>query len=284
LAINDSRRSPVTDENPFELREQQEKPESHVYRSSTGRQFLCATERKARPKNRTVSINEIVVGLGNVIPLWAPNTILYWRFNEASFRKFAKPQAAKRRIGELFDRAVALWGDAAPVRFQYQEDGWDFDVALRNSDDCDERGCTLARAFFPAIARDRITIYPRMLQQDEAEQVETMVHELGHVFGLRHFFANVSETRLPSEIFGTHAEFSIMNYGAKSVLTDADRTDLRELYRRAWNGELTAINGTRIQLMQPLSALAPDAPGSPNPPAGAGSMADTRPAPSPAPA
>jgi hypothetical protein len=95
-----------------------------------------------------------------------------------------------------------------------------------------------------------------MFEQDAEEQVETLIHEFGHVFGLRHFFAPVSETAWASEIFGTHNKFSIMNYGEDSVLTEADLNDLTDLYERAWSGELTEINGTPIRFVQPYSALA----------------------------
>lgn len=244
----------MASDDPFALSGQHRNPEAHLFEVGDGRTVRCATERKSKPKNRKSNPNKIVVGLGNVIPLWASGVTLYWRFDEGSLRAFANPAAAKRRIRELLDRAIAAWGDAAPTRFEYREDGWDFLVELRNADDCDDQGCVLASAFFPATARDRLTIYPQMLAQVESEQVETLIHELGHVFGLRHFFAKVSEVRVPSEVFGTHSDFSIMNYGARSVLTDADRNDLRELYRRTHSGELTAINGTRIQLMKPLSA------------------------------
>lgn len=245
----------MADGGAFELRQEERARDAHVFTTGKGRPVVCATEKKGRAKNRNVNLNEIVVGLGNAIPLWESDVTLYWRFDEQSFSAFANPAAAKARIRELLDAAIAKWGDAAPVRFEYREDGWDFDIDLRNSDDCDASGCVLASAFFPAMARDRLTIYPQMLAQDEDEQVETLIHELGHVFGLRHFFANVSETRLPSEIFGTHAKFSIMNYGAPSVLTDADLNDLRELYRLARSRELTAINGTPIRLMRPISAF-----------------------------
>jgi hypothetical protein len=53
-----------------------------------------------------------------------------------------------------------------------------------------------------------------------------------------------------------------MNYGAKSVLTEADLRDLTELYRLAWSGQLPQINGTPVRLVRPYSALAdPCAPG-----------------------
>jgi len=47
------------------------------------------------------------------------------------------------------------------------------------------------------------------------------------------------ETGFPSRPFGEQAKFTIMNYGADSELTDADRSDLKALYaslrrRRRW--------------------------------------------------
>lgn len=253
----------TTERNPFLLVEAPEpeyapdKASVHVYgklKDGEGR-VLCVTEDVGEPKNRNVRRNEIVVGLGNQIPLWESNATLYWRFNPRSFRAFADPAAAKARVRTLFDKAVDLWEDARPVNFVERAQGWDFEIVLRSSPDCSAFGCVLASAFFPDGGRHKLTIYPTMFDQDEEEQVETMVHELGHVFGLRHFFAKVSETQLPAEIFGTHVEFSIMNYGSPSILTEADRRDLKTLYQLARSGELRAINGTPIRLVRPFSAL-----------------------------
>ena len=108
--------------------------------------------------------------------------------------------------------------------------------------------------FFPDAGRHELVIYPRMFTQSRKEQVDTMIHEIGHTFGLRHFFANVSETAFPSEIFGKHSRFSIMNYGSLSELTDDDKDDLKRLYKMVWSEELKEINGTKIELMQPFSS------------------------------
>ena len=56
-------------------------------------------------------------------------------------------------------------------------------------------------------------------------------------------------------IFGEHKPFSIMNYGGLSELTDTDRSDLKKLYRSAWDGDLTNINGTPIKLVRPFHSL-----------------------------
>jgi hypothetical protein len=70
----------------------------------------------------------------------------------------------------------------------------------------------------------------------------------------------VSETAWPSEVFGTHKPFSIMNYGSQSELTDYDKADLNRLYQAAWSGELTNINGTPIRFVKPFSMTEIDQP------------------------
>ena len=144
------------------------------------------------------------------------------------------------------------WGTAAPIKFTKDEDVWDFEVVVKQADDCDRSGCVLASAFFPDAGQHELVLYPKMFAQDRKEQLETLIHELGHVFGLRHFFAQVSETAWPSEIFGKHNKFSIMNYGTASVLTDEDKADLGTLYQRAWAGQLTEVNGTQIRFVTPF--------------------------------
>ena len=53
-----------------------------------------------------------------------------------------------------------------------------------------------------------------------------------------------------------HNRFTIMNYGADSVVTEADRADLKALYEQAWSGALKQINGTLIKFFKPYSAAA----------------------------
>ncbi len=43
-----------------------------------------------------------------------------------------------------------------------------------------------------------------------------------------------------------------MNYGNKSILTKEDKRDLKLLYQKAWNRELTSINNTPIYLVKPF--------------------------------
>jgi hypothetical protein len=144
------------------------------------------------------------------------------------------------------------WSDAAPVKFAQRDDAWDFEIVVRQADRCNINGCVLASAFFPDAGRHELRIYPRMFTQSPKEQLDTLIHEIGHTFGLRHFFATISETAWPAVVFGTHRSFSIMNYGSQSELTDEDKADLKRLYQTAWSGELTEINRTPIRFVKPF--------------------------------
>ena len=243
---------------PFVLLEGDESTsaaESRIH--SLGKGIVCVTESRGYKTPQGMSPAEIVVNVSEgFIPLWARGTILRWRFQERSLTRFANPTAAKDAIRQLFGEAVLAWGVASPIKFTEDVDVWDFEIVVRQGDECSPSGCVLASAFFPDSGRHELVIYPRMFTETRQEQVETLVHEIGHIYGLRHFFAQVSERAWPSEIFGTHSKFSIMNYGELSMLTPNDTNDLDQLYQSAWSGILTKINGTPIRLVTPFHTLA----------------------------
>ena len=230
------------------------KSEIHVLRDG----IVCGTDSRGHEAPNDLNPFELAVDASEgFIPLWDQGVTLRWRFQQRSLEVFEDPAAAAAEIRQLLGEAILAWGDAAPVRFANREDKWDFEIAVRSVDDCSPNGCVLASAFFPDTGRHELIIYPRMFTQPREEQVETLVHEIGHAFGLRHFFAVVSEKAWPAQIFGQHRPFSIMNYGDMSQLTDVDKSDLSTLYGRAWSGDLTQINGTPIRLVKPFSSLAP---------------------------
>lgn len=244
--------------NPFRLQNASEAGRDaardvHVF----GNRVVCDTESRGFATPRGRSPLEIVVDASEgFVPLWATSVTLRWRFRESSMKVFKNPASAKTAIRKLLGDALLAWGNAAPIKFAERDDAWDFEVVMRKSKDCDVNGCVLASAFFPDAGRHKLTLYPSMFEESHKEQVDTLVHEIGHVFGLRHFFASVSETEWPSQIFGTHKPFTIMNYGSKSRLTTDDKDDLRRLYQLAWKGELTQINGTPIRFVKPFHATA----------------------------
>ena len=221
---------------------------AHVF----GKGYRCSTDEigYSTPKNKGPA-DLVLDASEGFIPLWAKDVTLRWRFNEVSFRQFSDPTAAKAAIRSLMGKALLLWEDAVPIKFTEAADAWDFEVNVKAGDDCNISGCTLASAFFPDQGRHQLFIYPKSFEQSEAEQIDTLAHEFGHVFGLRHFFAKIAEKEWASVIFGKHRPFSIMNYGDKSTMTKQDRKDLKTLYAKVWSKELTEINGTKIRLVRP---------------------------------
>jgi hypothetical protein len=226
-----------------------QKGRAHVY----GKGIRCKTDAlgHATPEGRG-PLDLVVNASEGFIPLWAKGMTLRWRFQQESLSGLVDPEAAKAAVRVVLGKALLAWGDAVPIKFAERRDAWDFEIAIRNADDCNVNGCVLAQAFFPDAGRHELVIYPKTFEESPKEQVDTLAHELGHVFGLRHFFAKVSEQAWPSEIFGKHRPFSIMNYGAQSELTAADKSDLKRLYAAAWNGTLTQINQTPIRLFRPF--------------------------------
>ena len=223
---------------------------THIYHGGA----RCETDSLGLPTPQGRSPLELVLDATNgFIPLWDENVTLNWRFQEQSLVVFRDPVAVKEYVRKLFGEALMAWGPAVPVRFSEKREPWDFEIVVRAEDSCNPAGCTLARAFFPDSGQHDLVLYPRMFGQVDEEQKETLSHELGHVFGLRHFFAQVSEQAFPSVIFGKHKKFSIMNYGPQSTLTKTDIKDLSRLYEQVWSGDLTEINGTPIRLMRPFS-------------------------------
>ncbi|WP_299215700.1 matrixin family metalloprotease [uncultured Aquimarina sp.] len=236
------------DNNPFAPAESN----IHLYGKSS---IKCETDSRgyATPKDRDPA--EIVVDASEgFIPLWKKDVNLRWRFNPSLYNFFQYPDQAMDGIRTLLSKGIREWGDAAPIRFSERNDAWDFEIIVKK-DNCDHRGCTLASAFFPDGGRHQLVIYPQMFLQSEQEQIETMAHELGHIFGLRHFFAEISEAAYPSIKFGAHKPFTIMNYGPESKMTANDRKDLKALYEKVWSGELTEINRTRIVTFWPYHYL-----------------------------
>lgn len=214
--------------------------------------FVCQTDSRGYPTPNGSSEDELVLQASEgFVALWAHGVTLRWRFDESALEYHSDPAGMRSTVRRLFHEAVAAWDDACPIRFTESDDAYDFEISVRHQDRCSSAGCTLARAFFPDAGRHELVIYPKMFEQDEREQVETLIHELGHVFGLRHFFAVVYEGAFPSVIFGTHDKFTIMNYGAESRLTETDKADLKRLYEAVWSGRLTEINGTPIRLFRP---------------------------------
>jgi len=225
----------------------------------SSRRYRCATDVSIPgPKTKKPGVPGIaeirVDSTDGFIPLWAEGQYLRWGFDIESFDVFEDPVYAMQKVKEFIDAALEAWG-WQPITFVYQENDTDFRVVMKSQKDCDQYGCVLASAFFPSSNQDRVFLYPTLFEQDTTEIVNTLEHEIGHIFGLRHYFAGTLESDSPSELFGEDAEQSIMNYGTLSVMTDADRSDLQRLYEEAWSKQLTHLNNAEIRFIYPYRTI-----------------------------
>ncbi|KAH7054922.1 peptidase M10A and M12B matrixin and adamalysin [Linnemannia elongata] len=240
---------PTSQETPFPV---------HLYKKGSRK---CVTDSigqtTPKGKSETALVLDAVPGF---IPLWDVNVTLYYRFQERSLQKYTSDATAtKQVIRDRLTEALQRWGSAVPVRFMENNAIWDFEIAMR----ADEDGI-LASSFFPDGGQHELVIYPAMFDQPDDEQIDTLIHELGHVFGLRHFFAPAREKAFPYELWGQQSEFSIMNYEdlttptqEESILTRRDKYDLTKLYDLVWSRKLRQINGTPIVLFKPFHSNMP---------------------------
>ncbi|WP_226646710.1 matrix metalloproteinase-11 [Microbulbifer variabilis] len=166
---------------------------------------VCVTDKVGYPVLENRSPLDLVLHSGEgYISLWGKNVTLRWKFDEESLRYFKKPDEVKDYIRALLGEALLKWGDASPVKFNENPNVWDFKIRVESVEICSVVGCTLSRAFFPNPGRNELVLFPTMFEQNRKEQVDTMIHELGHIFELRHFFADLKEKAWHSVIYGVH--------------------------------------------------------------------------------
>jgi hypothetical protein len=166
-----------------------------------------------------------------VVPVWAQGQTLTWKYSvDAAFDKISKS-----KFEDWLKQALAAWGDSAPVQVEGPKDSddTDFTVVLYNDFFRYQGGYVLGQAFFPNTESKVFHIWPA--PEGVGNYVSTIEHELGHVFGLRHWFG-MQEGNVVYFRFDENDPVSIMNYGRDSKLTAKDKKDLKAFYHAIWSG------------------------------------------------
>jgi len=214
-----------------------------------GDAHICVTE-KAESFNKLVL--NVEAGRRKFVKLWAQGVTLRWRYAAGSVTTGAVSPAA---FESAFKTAYSKWING-PVKIEGPVTGdYDFEVKLDEkdypvfNDDGSLRGYVLASAFFPSSPQDErvFHVYPRSV----SSLVSTLEHEIGHVFGLRHYFG-LSEGGVAYFRHDSLNPQSIMNYGANSVLTAKDISDLRDLYQQVWSRTLTYVKDVETRVKVPI--------------------------------
>ncbi|KAI8623578.1 hypothetical protein F5Y19DRAFT_457969 [Xylariaceae sp. FL1651] len=169
------------------------------------------------------------IGWNDVIPRWKTGSILTFNGDRGSFlcdqdyqvACNALTQAAKRWNGEI-SRHVTL----KPVE---EHEPAVFQLVYRQ-DRVGGNGKTYATAFSPDTPPQcrKLFVYAKSFESDNVDfMTNIFYHEIGHILGLRHEFADVDteERRTKSVPFGPKNELSVMNYFPHPRLIDIQPRD-----------------------------------------------------------
>ncbi|KAK0619711.1 hypothetical protein B0T14DRAFT_496386 [Immersiella caudata] len=184
---------------------------------------------------------KIKIGTQALIPRWVPSTkLLYFvvkdGFTDDDFKH------AKSSFKEAADdwNALSFGVTISPTSNKAEAN---FLVRYYEEKDNDR---TLARAFFPNEVKD-VLIFNNSLTDPYWRKLlkNTILHELGHVIGLRHEFANDQKAGAPAgqkrEQFahqiGGDNRHSVMSYDDDVVINELDKKDVLEFYKME-NGHL----------------------------------------------
>lgn len=181
----------------------------------TEAKYTCATE--------TYGCTEVRVGKSDYIPRWCRGSVLSYLVDAKSFPTPAEAMQVKAAMQE----AISMWKGIA-VSFEEVDcyESATFVITYH------PRGCrtAYARAFFPDELPGELLVYNLALSNG-TYLANILAHEIGHIFGLRHEFADEDkqERKLRCVLFGKNNSRSVMNYYKDLGQLQVSEQDLKEL-------------------------------------------------------
>jgi len=166
---------------------------------------------------------QVWMGPWGEIPRWKKGSTVNYT---AYCMGYQAPSHAYYAAYKLYEAAERWNKMDVGVQFKWVDKLEDAAFALAYGGD---GGSTLCKGFFPN-SRDLNTlfVYQRAFQAGFVNNMANMfMHELGHIMGLRHEFANQPSGRLP---WGSSNPYSVMSYSFPQEIHDSDVKDAKSFY------------------------------------------------------
>ncbi|KAI9771891.1 MAG: hypothetical protein M1840_001661 [Geoglossum simile] len=192
--------------------------------------YTCSTQKSMPPTVRPPNPAAIMLGLFVNIPRWKKGSTVKWA---ASYTGYPTLEHATYAANQ-FNAAAEEWNSLdVGVTFEWVTDLEDAAFMLAYGGD---QGSSLAEAFFPnEEPLNTVFVYQGAFQSGSVNtQKEIFLHELGHILGLRHEFADGPFRGRPAEggavVFGERNENSVMSYHLPPAIQESDVRDTRAFY------------------------------------------------------
>jgi hypothetical protein len=200
-----------------------------------GDKYHCITQKGDEPSLAAAATSEpnlpsIVLGMDSIIPRWKIPTTLKWYLMADKFPSTEDAEIA----AEALNQAANEWRnvDFGVTVFQTQNKREaNFNLVYRRNPRDDPY--VLAEAFFPHDRDNDVILYAYGMHPDNRYKLKNVfLHELGHIFGLRHEFA-IEEEGEGAVQFMTKNSLSVMDYNDQPMIQESDKQGLRAFYKLA---------------------------------------------------
>ncbi len=221
---------------------------------STMHPYSCCTQEHD-------GVAEIYLGIERgALHLWESGCVINWTARRDGW---PSRRSARKAVRATMD-ACNAWNKVMDgrVTFQYVSNLSDAAIELRF--DKDGREGLLASAFFPNEYRrdlNFLRVYSSSFDRRYRRRYRlynTMLHEIGHILGLRHEFAHETEKGMESILFGTRNKKSVMAYYPSQEIQDTDIDFIRKAYDELKDGEIVRAEGPVGEVSKRISRVVPN--------------------------